>query len=124
MEGIVEEYKDKLMDGTEALPESRKLGIRGGGGGNEDGEDDESTESGSMFYDELTEANAEAVELKARGGMPEMPGEREPAELETKDDVSRVELPATERARELDDTDKILELKAQGSMPRVHELEG
>ncbi|KAK4629187.1 hypothetical protein CLAFUW4_08155 [Fulvia fulva] len=121
VEGIVEEYRDKLMDGTKALPEIRKLGIRGGGG-SEDGDDD-STEAGSTFYDELKEANAKAVELEARGPMPEMPAEREPAELETKD-VPRVELPDTETRIRVNDTDKLIELEARGSMPRIHELEG
>ena len=117
VEWIVEEYRDKLMEGREALPEIRKLGIRGGDG------DDASMESGSSFYDELREANAKAIELEARGPMPEMPGEREPAELETKD-VPRAELPASEKRVEMDDTDKLIELEARGSVPRVHELEG
>lgn len=149
VEDMVETYKEKLMSDVSMpndAPKSRmkklSLSLRGGNRNSEDAEsinssipditspvddsDDDVESSERDFYSELREAHQKAVELEARGPMSELSPTRDPAELESPN-VMRAELPDSQKQQprfELEGTNKVSELEAADSVPKVHELQG
>lgn len=150
VEDMIETYKEKLMN-DENMPNpapasrmkklSLSLSLRGGQHRNSDADsinssipditspiedsDDEDDSDGSEknIFAQLHEAHKKAVELEAQVPIPEMPHDRDPVEMESPN-VMRAELPNTERRYELEGTNKVSELEAAESAPKVHELQG